>query len=156
MNTNIIQASVTRPADTIPYTAGDVVGSIFQFDGVAPKPGQGALIESAIVVSGAFVALGPELELFLFTATQADLDADNAPYTPTDAQMLTLAAWIPFPAASFRSGDLTAGAGGNQMCMAPSVGIAVRSDSLYGVLVARNAHVPVSAGTFAVILGIIR
>lgn len=156
MNNSVPTASVTRPANTTPYTAGDVVGSLLTFEGVAPLRGQGGLLESAIVITSAFVATGPDLELWLFSDTQADLDADNAPYTPTDAQMLTLVGWIQFPTANFRSGDLTTGAGGNQQCTAPSVGIAVNSDTLYGVLIARNAYVPVSSEVFTAKLGVIR
>lgn len=156
MNNVTVSRSLTRPANTTTYAAGDVVGSLLTFDGLPILQNEGGLIESAVFIDGAYVAVAPDLELFLFSATLSDLDADNAPWTPTDAQLATLVGVIPFAGVTFKIGDATAGVGGNQACVVNSLGIAFKGDVLYGVLVVRNAYVPVSGEVFTVVLSVIR
>lgn len=149
-------ATVTRPADTNAYTAGDVVcnstsapvvmtfSDAFKFNHT--------VLQHAVITSSANVATKPDLELWLFDTT-ITMDNDNAAFTPTDAEMLTLVAVVPFLTADFKVGDATSGAGGNSVCESKNLGIPINpaaSDDLYGVLVARNAYVPVSGEVFTV------
>ena len=160
MNTVVALASITRPADTTAYAAGDVVstagGARLTFSNLPDQTGRGFLIASAALIDSANVATKPDLELWLFDADLTDLDADNATWTPTDAQLEALVGIILFPTASFKGGDLTAGAGGNSACVQNNLNIAAKSDVLYGVLVVRNAYVPVSGEKFTVRLGVLQ
>jgi hypothetical protein len=146
-------SSITRPADTLTYTTGDVVstaaGLRFVFANIPDFVGQGGLINSAVVTSSAFVAAAPNLELWLFDADVVAV-ADNAAFAPTDAETNTLVGIIEFPTGNFKSGNATAGAGGNAACFRDNLGVTFRGNTLYGVMVVRNAYVPVSAEIFTV------
>lgn len=154
-------ASLTRPADTTTYAAGDVVttpttASVMTFTPLSETPNIGCEIKSALLMSSAAQTTKIDAELWLFSATISDLDADNAAFSPTDAQMATLIGIIPFPVASVKTGDATSGAGGNAVCVAANVGLACPVGTLYGVLVVRNAYIPVSGEIFTAILNTVR
>jgi hypothetical protein len=148
----VASATITRPANTDAYTAGDVitatVAAVCEFEDVARVAGGGGTIRAAMLLDSAYVATSLLADLFLFDTAPA-IDADNAAWTPTDAELLTLVGVIRFEtAATWSPGDLTAGAGGNNVYLARGVNLeylcAAEDTSLYGVLVARNAYVPVS------------
>ncbi len=165
---HVDSATVTRPADTNTYAAGDVLCNstsapeTLKFNAVTIGEGDGrndvAVINQAVIVSSANQTLKPDLELWLFD-TDIALDNDNAAFTPTDAELLTLVGVIDFPYLDWKVGDATAGAGGNSVCVAKNLGIPVHtlsgSKKLFGALVVRNAYVPVSAGVFTVRLGML-
>lgn len=155
------QASFTRPSDTNAYTAGDVVsttaGAIMTFSGVA-KDGIGAL-QHAVILSSANVATKLDAELWLFRVAPA-VTADNSPIAFTDAELAQLIGVIAFPVGDWKVGLATAGAGGNAICQSTGIGMPFDTrpgattpvNDLYGVLVARNAYVPVSAEVFTISL----
>lgn len=147
----------TRPADTTTYAAGDVVcnAATLIFPS-GPKHGA-AVIQHAIITSSANVATKPDLELWLFDTTVTAV-ADNSAFAPTDAEMLTLIAVIPFPVADFKVGLSGSGASGNVACAAANLGIPISrvSDAaIYAQLVVRNAYVPTSAEVFQIRLRIL-
>lgn len=157
----VVSASFTRPADTTTYASGDVVCNstsapvplTFARATVTQGP-KSSTIKQVIVVDSANQTTKLDGELWLFDTTVA-LDNDNAAFTPTDAELATLlgvvALGTPFV------GDATSGAGGNAVYV-KSVSIPVETkaadNAIYGVLVARNAYVPVSAESFTIRLGI--
>ena len=157
-DTFTITTSITRPADTNAYAAGDQVANstsaptVLTFTGAARYPGWGGKITKAEVLSSAYVAIAPDLELWVLTAT-ATPNNDNAAFAPTDAVAATAIARIPVSIAFV--GAPTAGAGGNQW-LESDLGVqypyqcAADSQSLYGLLIARNAYVPVSGEIFTV------
>lgn len=157
-------AAYTRPADTNAYAAGDVVAdstsapTILTFPRAVCEVGGESLIQSATLVTSANVATKPDLQLWLFDRTVV-MDNDNAAFTPSDAEMLTLLHIIAFPTGAFVVGDAGAGAAGNAVCNAQALWLPIRTavgdNAIYGILVARNAYVPVSAEVFTVRLGII-
>lgn len=158
----IVSANFTRPADTTAYTAGDVVGPVttpaaMEFVPVTEDKKDYAKIVSAVLITSANVATKPDLELWLFDTTLTPA-ADNAPFAPSDAEARTLVGVIPFATASFRVGKADSGADGNAICEVKNLQIAVQSQSaggaIYGVLVARNAYVPVASERFDVRLAI--
>lgn len=161
MRGRTISANFTRPSDTTTYAAGDVVCNstsapvIMTFRGAA-KEGVGS-IQQAICIDSANVTTKPDLELWLF-GTAPTMDNDNAVFTPTDAELRALLGVIPFPTASFKVGDATSGAGGNSICDVQTLNIQINtsyvSNDIYGVLVVRNAYVPVSDERFDFILKI--
>lgn len=156
----IITANVTRPSDTTAYTAGDVVtagtAAVLSFVGAVDR-GKVATIVAATLIDSANVGTKPDLELWLFDASFTP-EADNAAWAPTDAIMQTLLGVIPFATASFKAGNATAGAGGNSECQVQNIQLPVWSlvdgGVIYGLLVVRNAYVPVSAERFDVRLHI--
>lgn len=158
-NTNIstgrtIGTSLVRPSDTTTYAAGEVVNttvaSVLQFSKAAV--GGLATIVSATIIDDANQTTKPDLELWLFSST-VTADADNAVFTPTDAELRTLVGVIAFPVASFKVGDASSGAAGNCICDVQNLNIAFngasqQTNDLFGVLVVRNAYVPVSGERF--------
>lgn len=151
--------SFTRPSDTTQYAAGDVIAATVQatlpFTGVPTISGGGALLQSAIISSRGNQSTKLDADLLLFSADISDLDADNAAFTPTDAQLETLVGVINFPTASWKAGDATSGAGGNAFCAVNNIGLVVKQDTLYGVLVARNTYTPLSGEIFKINLGFV-
>ena len=161
--TIVVSSSVTRPADTTTYAAGDAVTNstsapvIITFTNCARANGGSGHIVNAALVDSANVATKGIFELWMFDTT-ATPDNDNAVFTPTDAECETLLAVIPFPVAYV--GDATTGAGGN--CMFPSLPLDIpfvcggASRDLFGLLVVRNAYPPVSAEKFTARLWIVQ
>lgn len=156
----IVQSSSAkiRPNDTTTYASGDVInestsaGTGLTFTGCGrPTVGSGVIMEVRITDS-ANQTLKLSAELWLFTAAPA-ADNDNAAFTPSDAETLTLAC-PPIPVVYSYIGDATSGAGGNVVLSSGRVDIpfacASGSATLYGVLVARNAYVPVTSEVFTV------
>lgn len=152
-------ANFVRPSDTNVYAAGDVVANstsapvIMTFRGATLGEGSPSIIQHAVLIDSASVATKPDLELWLFDTT-VTMDNDNAVFTPTDAELLTLIGVIPFPVGDFKVGDATVGAGGNSICEAKNLGLpfnaAISGNDIFGILVVRNAYVPVSDEAFAV------
>lgn len=165
---HIDSATFTRPANTTTYAAGDVVcnstsaPTSMHFTAATEGEGAGrndqAVINQAILVCSANQSLKPDLELWLFD-TDVTMDNDNAAFTPSDAELATLVGIVEFPVANFKVGDATAGAGGNCVCVADNLGIPIKTlsgeNTLYGVLVARNAYIPVSGESFTVRLAVL-
>lgn len=155
--TDKVRASITRPANTTAYTAGDVISnaddSHMEFAEAANKGAKRRTgsIAMARVISSANVGTKADLELWLFSSSVTAM-TDNAAFTPTDAEMATLVGVIPFGTSSWRAGHAGAGAAGNAVCEATNQGIVFElpSTSIYGVLVVRNAYVPVSGEIFTV------
>jgi len=159
----IVTQSYTRPADTNAYTAGDQVAdsvsapTILTFANAARFPLATGRVKTANILSSAYVATAPNFELWLFDTTFTP-NNDNAAFAPTNAVMATCQAVIPVTVAYV--GNPAAGASGNQWIESTEVGIpykcAASSNSLFGVLVVRNAYVPVSAEIFTVRLAVER
>ncbi len=153
-----VAVSKTRPNDTNAYAAGDVInestsaGTVFTFSNCARFTGGSGIINKATIDDGAYVATTLQSELWLFSAT-VGVDNDNAVFTPTDAELATRVAVIPIGTAYV--GDATAGVGGNVALTSGVVNESFKCNAdahLYGVLVARNAYVPVTNETFNVTL----
>jgi hypothetical protein len=146
--------TITRPADTTTYTAGDVVcnAATLQIPNVA-RSGS-AVIQHATLVSSSNPTLKGDFELWLFSATVAAV-ADNAAFAPTDAEMLTFVGMIPFATADFKAGLSGADGPGNAMCQSSSLAIPTTAGTLYAQLVVRNAYVPISAEVLKINLNIL-
>ncbi len=149
----VSEASATRPADTTAYTAGDVVGATV---GNAMEFGLGSnaigIVRSAVLIDSAAEATKPDLDLFLFD-TEPTIAADNSAFALTDAQLERCIGVIQFAGTNFR-----AGATGNGVINATAFGefaFHAPDKKLYGVLVARNAYVPIDSEKFTVRIGIL-
>lgn len=142
-------ASITRPANTTAYAAGDVIGGLLTF-GAGQAQGN---IETALLLDSTAEVTKPECDLFLFSSPPT-VAADNAAFAPTDDEVMnTCFGVLTFLAANFH----VAGANGIAHCLlqqSPVVTFVAPSGNFYGVLVARNAYVPVSEEVIAVKLGL--
>lgn len=155
--TRQITTTLTRPADTTAYAAGDAVTdstsspTVITFASAARVNNGSGTIIGATCVDSANQATKAQLELWLFDTT-ATPDNDNAAFTPTDAELLTIVGVIPFNV--WYVGDATSGAGGNAVSVAANLSLAYQcgaaSTSLFGLVVVRNAYTPVSAEQFSI------
>ncbi|POZ49895.1 hypothetical protein [Methylovulum psychrotolerans] len=173
----VVSTSITRPANTTTYAAGDVIANsastptaIVVANCVALKGGYGR-ISSAQLISSAAPALPLQADVFLFSAV-VGLDNDNAAFTPTDAEMLTLVATLQFyddhapfdstgaAVASFKSPRYADGdASSNRVYFSQPLPnkifkTADTTKNLWAVVVARNAYVPASGETFTLFIDI--
>lgn len=153
-----ISQSFTRPADTTPYAAGDVVCNSTSVPvpitfGTIAKGSMLTTIMQATCIVEANNATKPDLQLWLFDTAPVSPN-DNAAFAPTNAEMETLVAIIAFPVGSFVVGNAGAAAAGNVACDAQALFIhanpTANSAALYGILVVRNAYTPTSAEKFVI------
>lgn len=151
-----VTQTVTRPADTTAYAAGDAVGGVIAFAGAA-KSNEGGVINQLLVIDSANVATKPDLELWLFDTTIAAA-GDNAAFAPSDAEIATLIGVILIPTASFKIGNAVASTG-NSMCDLQNLGLPFNCkpgvNAIFGQLVARNAYVPLSGEVFTLRLKVL-
>lgn len=147
-------ASLTRPANVTAYAAGDVVAGDgvvipLSFEGLGDFSDDGVTIESAVIVSSANQATKLSAKLILFD-TSHTVEADNSAYAPSDSELARAIGVVTFADTAWIAGDATAGAGGNALCAAASLGIVTNGGTVYGVLVAQNAYTPVSGETLTI------
>lgn len=153
----IVSANFTRPSNTTAYTAGDVVtattAAVMSFVEAVRGKYDYAKIIAASLIDSANVGTKPDLELWLFDATFTP-EADNAAWAPTDAILQTGLGVIAFATGSFKVGKADAGADGNSLNQVQNIQLPIWSTVdggvIYGLLVVRNAYVPVSAERFDV------
>lgn len=153
-----VETTITRPSDTNTYAANDVIcnstsaPTIQTITGCARyNLGSGTIID-AVLIDGGNETLKLDADFFLFDTT-VTMDNDNAAFTPTDTEMGTYVGVIQFVGGTARSG--TAGTGGNcvypnALASQPIAFTCVTTTTLYGILVARNAYVPISGETFKI------
>jgi len=156
-----INSTITRPADTAQYAAGEAVTNSTSAPATAiianaarAIAGTGIILNATLIDNEAPATAG-EFEAWIFDTTITP-DNDNAAFTPTDAELLTLVAIVPFG-----SGDSFVGtASGNRVYQSAAINrgfvCAAVSASLYWALVVRNAYTPVSAETFTLRLTILQ
>jgi len=158
-----INATVTRLANTTTYAAGEVVSdhetpasaTIITFTNAARINAGSGIILGAALIDGANATLKGVFELWLFDTTIAK-QGDNAAFVPTDAELATLIGVIPFNTSYVAKAD----AGVDGSVVFPVTGLSIpfvcgaASRNLFGLLVVRNAYVPISAEVFTVRLRI--
>lgn len=162
-------AAYTRPADTNTYAAGDVVNNsttspvVLSFPAASKELGGMGIIQQATLYDAANVATKADLELWLFNVSPT-IPNDNAAFAPSNAELLNVIGVIKFSTNSYNVGAVA----GNSVCDVQGVGIAFNTakasgaagvtpadDKLYGILVVRNAYVPVSGEVFTINLRIL-
>lgn len=138
----IVSATLTRPANTNVYTAGDEVtdtgGGILTFEDVARLPGGSGVILGVAAAFSSNWGTKPELELWLFDTTSTP-QADNAAFAPADGVVNTVVAVIPLTAVY--QGDAIGGSG-NFVMDTGQINIPFitsGSADLFGRFVIRNA-----------------
>lgn len=162
MVSEVVSVTVTRPANTTAYAAGDVIdaatGAGLTFANVVRVPADKGIIVGTVIVDSANQATLPTLELWLFSAPLAAYDNDNIAFTPTDADLLNLVGVVAL--SNTFVGDATIGVGGNAVHTSGQIVLpfecADASRDLIGVLVVRNAYTPISAEQFTVAISILQ
>lgn len=159
----LVEASLTRPANTTQYAAGDQVADSasaptpIEFTLAAAVPGGAGVILSALCISSANQATKPNFRLYVFDAEPTPSN-DNAAWAPADSDVMNIIAAIEFT--SWHVGKSDVGADGNTISIVSDVSCPFRthssSTSLWGLLVERSTYTPVSAETFTLRLGILQ
>ena len=154
--TKTITGTITRPANTTTYAAGDVVaasgGDHFVFEKAVQCKGGSGEITAARITSSQNASTAMDAELWLFRTNIAEA-GDNAAFAPTDTEMLTRIGIIDFATANWKIGNSGSAAAGNRACETVNLGIVFSggaTTTIYGVLVTRNAYVPVSGEVLTV------
>ncbi len=156
--TEIAFDSYTRPADTTQYAAGDQVAdgtpSVLEFAVPRVAGGTGVIIHASCTDS-ANVAVKADLRLYLFD-TLPTIVADNAAWTPSDGDMVNIVGYVEF--STWEIGLATVGAGGNCVSLATNLQIPfdVTNGVVYGLLVVRNAYIPVDSEVFSIKIGVLQ
>jgi hypothetical protein len=151
----IVEASITRPADTTAYASGDQVGSAaLEFSAVARAAAESGCIVGAMCIDSVNAGTKPQLELWLFNGAAAPTAvADNAAWTPTDGEVEKVVAVITFT--TWYEG--LAGASGNAVAPATLINglatgrapfVCTTVDDLFGLVVVRNAYAPTASEKF--------
>lgn len=156
--------TITRPGNTTTYADGDVITgatpAALQFKLQQLNNNHMILLQHAMLIDSANQATKLIADLWLFSSAPALVDDDNAAWTPLDADLANLLGIVQFESANWIVGDATSGANGNAVCRATALAIPIVRDPqdttvIHGVLVARNAYVPVSGEVFTVRLGFV-
>lgn len=159
---NVIESSITRPANATQYAAGDAVSNSTSapvpliFSDAVREEGGAGLVVSATIATNSNESTKPSLELWLFDTLPTAVN-DNAAFVVSDADVINVVGVLIFD--SWVQG--TAGTGGTMVghgdwkdsAPAPFFRCAGGKD-LYGLLVARNAYTPISGEIFHVKLGV--
>ena len=157
-STILASDSYTRPDNVTQYAAGDQVAddvpSVLEFAVSRVAGGTGVIIHASCTDS-ANVAVKPSLRLYLFD-TEPTIVADNVAWTPTDADLINIVGYVEFTA--WEVGLATVGAGGNCVSLAPDLQIPFDCTNgvIYGLLVVRNAYIPVTGEMFTIKLGVLQ
>lgn len=150
----VVENEITRPNDVNAYAAGDAISEVttnnhFDFGALKPTTPNsrvtGRIVAARIVVGAKDTIAAMDLHCF---HTDIGEDADNAAWTPTDAELKTAIATISFAATDFKDGDATAGAGGNQIGYKADLNIPFSltvANTLFAQLVARAAYTPIAS-----------
>lgn len=159
-----VQTNVRRPNDIDQYTAGDVLDAAtaagLTFASVTRGEAMTASIVGATLHDNANQATDGDFELWLFDQALAAYDADNATFTPTDADLLNLIGVLQF--ATALEANAGSGQAGAIIYQAAKTFLPIKfvttatSTSAFGVLVVRNAYTPIGLGLFTVTLEIVQ
>ena len=162
--TTRVTATMTRPANTTQYAAGDQVSdstsapTAITFADVATVNGGSGLIVDAVCIDSAYVAAAlPNLRLYLFSGSPTP-NNDNAAWAASDANALVLIGKIEFSA--WEVSNAGAGAAGNCASFQRSINLPFKCGStvndIYGLLVERGTYTPVSGESWTINLGILQ
>ncbi len=163
--TKVTNTSVTRPANTTAYAAGQVVASaggssIFTFSGAARINAGSGVIIGVSLLDEANQTTKADFDLFLFS-TSPTSQADQVALGTTNSDMEACIGRVQFLAGNAVIANAGAGAAGqtfypssltNNIAFQAAAG----STTIYGILVARSAYTPVSAEKLFISLRILQ
>lgn len=149
-----ISTAFTRPADTAPYAASDVVSdststpTLLTFPNAATIGGGSGMIVSARHLKTGTVTAGASFRLFLYRAGTVTPQADNGAFAMSWTTRLNQIGWIDFAhqaggAGSDMTASLTTYVGLPYVCD-------ISTTSLFGILTVTAAYTPTSAEQHAI------
>jgi hypothetical protein len=151
----------TRPNDTTPYTAADLVANSTTAGSVVPMqfpvgeymPERGGRVKSAIMAKSGDTVTAASFTLHLFSSEPTVDAGDNAAFAPSSVDN-----WIGSIALDISSGALVVtGLGARELIAAsPEVVFHNSVGVLFGLLVAAGAYTPAANEVFTVTLNIER
>ena len=152
--------TITRPADTNAYTAGDLIANSTTAGSVVPmrfgvsglaNAGRG-LVKAARLLKSATTTTDAQFRVWLFTASPTVTNGDNGALAVATAAtiMRALAIDMQTTALAMGGGHLQYAAFSPEVCF--DLGSETRA--IYGLLEATDGYVPASAETFTVTLEI--
>lgn len=148
-----VQQTIQRPNNTTQYAAGDVIGTasshVMAFSSSANPPAWGkSAVLGATVISNEAPTTLPSLELWLLSAAPAD-QADNAALAITDAELANLIGIYPL------SSSYVGYASNNHVQLSAVRAFGFEAiETIYGILVVRNAYTPVASEIYRVVLSL--
>jgi hypothetical protein len=157
----LTSATLTRPADVVPYASGDAMTNsttvpvALTFANIANRNGGSFAIFTAHLVSSNQAGTGPFILDLYNGASAPTATNDNAAYNPSDADRNNCIGTIIFPAANVNAGS------SNKVIIGATPPIIMsRCDasttSIFGLLKAGAAYTPISAETFKIFLAGVR
>ncbi len=133
----LVTTTLTRPANTDAYAAGDEVtdtgGTIRTLTGAARVSGGSGLITGVVLAGSTVWTVAPQWEIWLFDTTSTPV-ADNGPFAPTDGVVATCIGVIPLSTVYAGTVNFTMDSGPLSMPF-----VTVGSANLYARIVIRNA-----------------
>lgn len=158
-HTTQVNVSLTRPADTSAYVAGDAIttatssASGYTFSNCARvNAGTGTIVDAQLILSDPNATLC-NFQLFLFSTAPA-ITNDNAAFAPSDTEIIELECVL-----NFNTGDYAETSNNRVYHMTNPPRFfkcASGSKTLTGILVTRTGFTPTSASTFRVKLDIVQ
>lgn len=152
-----LSGTLTRPADTADYAAGDIVANstaapvVNVLAGAALANGRGGIINGVTLIDSNNAAIAGDFELWFFNAAYTPTN-DNAAFVPTDAESETVELIVKLPGSGSVIGNAGATADGNRVYQVNDINknflCAANSQNLWWALIARNAYVPASGEKF--------
>jgi len=149
VSTDGITISQTPTVTAGVYVAADNVGGLLTFANAARVTGGGGVIKNIVIVDDASQSV--QLELWLFNQTFT-AGADNAAWTPVEAELHNLVAVITTADGAYYTG----GATGTVCVVEVSQRYDVVGTSLFGRLVTRGAPTFVATDDVTVIIGLLQ
>ena len=157
----LASGSVTRPANTTAYAAGEVIGTattdVIAIAGVARLPGGSGLVTDALVIDQGGAAAAVALEVYLFSVTPT-AQADQTAFALSSTDLAGLIAIVPLNVSYVTNAG--AGTTGSRVYTATGINTgfvcASGSEALYAVLVVRAAYTPVSGEQLTVVLKVVQ
>lgn len=157
LDTKIVDITITRPADTNVYAAGDTIAdststpTAFNATGFARANGGSGKITNITIIDSVVAGTPANLELWIFDASYTN-NNDNAAWSPSDANANNVIGVIQF-------GANPIGGVNNAIYVAQGLDIpyvCLTTTTLWFALVVRNAYTPTSAEVFKIRVGVER
>lgn len=147
-------ADFDRPANVVPYVAGDVVGDdaavakSMVFPNAALIKGGGGRVMHAIVAYGSNIVTPPDFNLYIMS-DEGNSNPDGAEWAPTDSDMTKMLSVVSFVGTSAKLVNDSVGAPGILLYVSPLIfPLAFKCNSaktnIFGILQAATAFTPTS------------
>lgn len=147
----VVNASITRPANTTTYAAGDVIGSattgVMTLTSAARVATAAGFISSIVLVDDTNAALNLDADIFFYDTAPA-AQADNVAFNPSYAEQLRCLGVASIIGTDGKEG--TSNVTYNGIMPSPGkIDFVSVTANLFAVMVARNAYIPASGEIFA-------